>query len=65
MQCDLFIKLAETIEDKEVAQGIITAYKNLRKDFTMIDNLKPRLGVNDKQERDSFHDNLKAALGNL
>lgn len=65
MQCDFFIKLADTLEDKVVAKQIRDAYTNLSKEFTMIDNLKFRLGNKDKQERDSFHNNLKQVLTNL
>lgn len=65
MQCDFFIKLAETLEDKNLGKIIKDAYTNLSREFTMIDNLKFRLGNKDKQERDSFHENLKKVLDNL
>ncbi len=66
MQCDVFIKLAEEIQDKEISGRVIKAYSTLKKDFELIKNLKYRLATNiDKGERDGFHENLQAALGNL
>jgi len=65
MQCDFFIKLAKTLKDKDVSKMIIDAYTNLSREFTLIDNLKFRLGNKDHQERDGFHDNLKTVISKL
>ncbi len=66
MQCEFFIDLAKEIKDGKISARIITAYQILKKDFELIKKLKHRLATNlDKGERDSFHDNLKAALENL
>ena len=66
MQCEVFINIAEGIEDQEISERIIAAYSTLKKDFELIKNLKHRLATNiDKGERDNFHENLKAALENL
>ena len=66
MQCDFFIEMAYEIEDKEVSGRVIKAYETLKKDFELIKKLKERLSTHlDDGSRDNFHENLKAALGNL
>lgn len=66
IQCEFFIRLANEIQDEEIANRVITAYTTLKTDFELIKKLKHRLATNiDTGDRDSFHENLQAALENL
>ena len=66
IQCEFFIRLANQIEDKQIAERVTTAYTTLKTDFELIKKIKYRLATNlDTGDRDSFHGNLKAALENL
>ncbi|MBC7766449.1 hypothetical protein H7Y21_00435 [Arenimonas sp.] len=66
IQCEFFIRLANEIQDKEIANRVIIAYTTLKTDFELIKKLKHRLATNiDTGDRDSFHGNLQAALENL
>lgn len=66
MQCNFFIKIAETIEDEFVSNRITKAYENLKKDFELIKKSKQLLNLNTGVNfRDTFHENLTDILTGL
>lgn len=66
MQCDFFINIANQIEDTVVAERIVKAYQNLKKDFELIKKSKQLLNLNTGANfRDTFHENLTDILTGL
>jgi hypothetical protein len=66
MQCDLYISIANQIEDKGVSVRVVKAYETLKNDFNSILKLKKMINPDIVRNfRDTFHSNISEVITNF
>ncbi len=62
-QCELFMNIADKIEDAKISERVKGAYQKLKDDFEKIIKTKKTLGeTEDTGERDTFHEDLMEVI---